>query len=862
MPGLFDRLKKRADTPIEHRNYGGVYLLLSGLLFVGTMWSVVDEISTRRPWKEYQETYLSMSEEGWKTRVSDERAYIDSTELLELYGARDSLDGVLRSPELVSAARSVDEIDHRLLDANRAVTFAKSKGDEAYYFWKKSVHEGEEDEGLRDETLRLGEELETAKKVVDSLTTIREGFAGVIEDVRSAQKEVNRRIAALLKDASEAERKLEIASNASIQIKQVMMNGFDRSNFGIPKPRIDRCQTCHMGWKDEMMSEAPQPFTPHPLPALLKTHDPEVFGCTPCHHGQGAALTAGLAHGDEDHYWEWPLLRGDEVYSSCNSCHEHEVYLKDGGRFNKGKQILLESGCYGCHEIKGFANLPKIGPDLKNLSSKLDPQWLFRWIRNPKEYNPHTRMPDFRLNDAQSEAVAAFVMNAGTGDGSREGRKSSGTVSRGGDPASGKELVETIGCKGCHVIGDDDRMRVARGFSFDIAPELTRAGSKLDPDWLFRWIKNPREYRPTTPMPNLRLSDREARDIVAYIMTLKDDREFEDAPLDLSSEEKQREGFRVAREYGCAGCHNIPGLEKENKVSVSLSNLGRKRIDEIDFGDTKVPHTWDDWFFGKIKNSRQYATERILSKMPVFALADSEIVMLRTVMKGMTKDVPEPEYRRPYDKILQNVEAGRRLADHYNCINCHKIEEIGGAISAVVEGEGKSPPFLLPEGSKVQEEWLHGFLKNPTTIRPWLSIRMPTFQLTDAEITAISAYFLGLHKQTLGLRDYSSYTPDPKYVSVGKSLFDDLQCLSCHYTGVIPEGKGPEDLAPNLAMAKTRLKPEWVDQWIARPDSIAPGTRMPNYFPDLVEPSPYSDALDSDVRAQIRALREYIFFIH
>ena len=94
----------------------------------------------------------------------------------------------------------------------------------------------------------------------------------------------------------------------------------------------------------------------------------------------------------------------------------------------------------------------------------------------------------------------------------------------------------------------------------------------------------------------------------------------------------------------------------------------------------------------------------------------------------------------------------------------------GGWVRGVIEGEGMAPPYLRPEGSKVQEEWLHDFLKKPSTIRPWLTIRMPTFGLSDAEITTISAYFLGLHNQTLGLRDYSSYTPDPKYVAVGKSL--------------------------------------------------------------------------------------------
>jgi mono/diheme cytochrome c family protein len=138
---------------------------------------------------------------------------------------------------------------------------------------------------------------------------------------------------------------------------------------------------------------------------------------------------------------------------------------------------------------------------------------------------------------------------------------------------------------------------------------------------------------------------------------------------------------------------------------------------------------------------------------------------------------------------------------------------------------------------------------------------MPTFGLSDSEITTISNYFLGLHGRTLSLRDYGRETPDPKYVAVGKKLFDDLQCLSCHYTGRVPEGKEPADLAPDLSMAASRLKPEWVDVWIARPDSVAPGTRMPNFYPDLGEPSPYSEDLGGDVREQIRALREYIWSI-
>ena len=39
-------------------------------------------------------------------------------------------------------------------------------------------------------------------------------------------------------------------------------------------------------------------------------------------------------------------------------------------------------------------------------------------------------------------------------------------------------------------------------------------------EWLYRWLKDPKRYRPKTNMPNLRLTDQEARDIASYLMTL------------------------------------------------------------------------------------------------------------------------------------------------------------------------------------------------------------------------------------------------------------------------------------------------------------------------------------------------------
>src|SRR5690349_5247739 len=53
--------------------------------------------------------------------------------------------------------------------------------------------------------------------------------------------------------------------------------------------RADRCVTCHqaIGWKG--FESAEQPFRTHPQ-EILRSHPPEVYGCTSCHGGQGYAV--------------------------------------------------------------------------------------------------------------------------------------------------------------------------------------------------------------------------------------------------------------------------------------------------------------------------------------------------------------------------------------------------------------------------------------------------------------------------------------------------------------------------------------------------------------------------------------------
>ena len=74
-------------------------------------------------------------------------------------------------------------------------------------------------------------------------------------------------------------------------------------------------------------------FTSHPEPDLLKIHDPEKFGCSPCHQGNGRATTSvEKAHGNYEH-WLWPLFRKQNVEAGCQTCHAgRHVSLHDRHR--------------------------------------------------------------------------------------------------------------------------------------------------------------------------------------------------------------------------------------------------------------------------------------------------------------------------------------------------------------------------------------------------------------------------------------------------------------------------------------------------------------------------------------------------
>ena len=79
--------------------------------------------------------------------------------------------------------------------------------------------------------------------------------------------------------------------------------------------------------------------------------------------------------------------------------------------------------------------------------------------------------------------------------------------------ALGEKLyTNTYGCNGCHSLNDVGGL---------VGPVLDRAGVRLNPTWVYRWIKNPQAMKKHTRMPNLGASDADARALTYYLGTLR-----------------------------------------------------------------------------------------------------------------------------------------------------------------------------------------------------------------------------------------------------------------------------------------------------------------------------------------------------
>src|SRR5207248_1364873 len=196
---------------------------------------------------------------------------------------------------------------------------------------------------------------------------------------------------------------------------------------------------------------------------------------------------------------------------------------------------------------------------------------------------------------------------------------------------------------------------------------------------------------------------------------------------------------------------------------------------------------------------RIYATPDVEQLMPNFDLQDTDIKNLRVFLSSLTGTRVLERYRAPGTDRQAHIVGGRRMVNYYNCVGCHIIENRGGYIRRFYQDNlNFAPPILNVEGDKVQPEWLFSFLSAPTTIRPWLKLRMPTFHFDSKEDDGLINYFTSLNGVEVPYVFMNTNTLPQDQLLAGQKLMskDYFNCFSCHQQGdKKPEGP-PDGWAP------------------------------------------------------------------
>ena len=571
---------------------------------------------------------------------------------------------------------------------------------------------------------------------------------------------------------------------------------------------VDRCTTCHVGQKEATLSDvALQPFRPHPaIP-----HNADQFGCVMCHRGQGAATTVEEAH-RSTLAWEQPILPARYTESSCGQC--HQASLPGTPQLNAGRVYLARYGCVHCHTIKtpdgSTMKATDDPPSLSHIADKTSREWIYAWLKDPTAYAASATMPNFKLSDADARDISAFLLANST---PISGDSVSLPPAKNADPTAGATLYGESFCASCHAVQNAAGSLVGG----DVGPELTRVGTKVKPEWLQGWLRNPRTYDPATAMPHYRFSDAQVSTLSTFLQSKADADLLANVHLDAATPEQISHGKTLVQEYGCASCHEIGGIKKPENFAPELTRIGSKPVTQLVFLPG-MQHSLPEYIAGKIRDPRAFGSAL---KMPQYSFSATQIDALTTALLSQTErrqsippmltvaSVAESKYQ-PAGK------AGQLMTD-LACFSCHAINGRGGDMA----------PDLTWEGSSVQRPWLVQFLKNPNTLRPALIRRMPRFNLTDNEINQLTDYIMTVYQTPAFDRDSmpaSGYAGEQ--VERGRQLFySKYACQSCH---IVDTKADKGYIGPTLTQVGSRLTAAWIYHWLKDPQSLRPGTTEPN----------------------------------
>ncbi len=350
-----------------------------------------------------------------------------------------------------------------------------------------------------------------------------------------------------------------------------------------------------------------------------------------------------------------------------------------------GEKLVMNYGCFSCHEIAGMESMMPIGTELSKWGSKtvdkldfgqhylkevaglpkLDhhyrEDWLKRKLKRPRVYDidkvkspkDRARMPSFGFSEAEAESVATFVLGLINDD--VPGKKMVPTAEQGTNDA-GMRALRQNNCMACHVV--DNSLVTFRDMDGKVAT--------------VRGVIQPLLEESLPPSMDSMEAFASARELAEA----NADEEVEEVIIKLLEAEP---------DYGGPG--ELYFVEIDDLIDVTPARGGAfvdQMVEYYMYGTSVADASGDyaPWTHGGTDDQGALQVEDVDGKV-------------------------RPYSNTEYDKLRWTF----------------------------------APPVLLNEGHKLQPDWFYSFLINPSVIRKQLRVKMPTFRFDPGEAESIVGYF-------------------------------------------------------------------------------------------------------------------------
>jgi mono/diheme cytochrome c family protein len=515
-------------------------------------------------------------------------------------------------------------------------------------------------------------------------------------------------------------------------------------------------------------------------------------------------------------YWTSTDFQREPVPPLVLSHDVNAASLRAQRRLREGRDLVATRRCLKCHvgDFKGMPELEMDAPSLAEAGARLHPDWIAKWVQNPRDLRPEATMPKLPGITPQDAAdIAAYLVTLG---------KAEADPAPSADAAKlGGHLFVEMRCIACHTLPDKEPAADRIPFTF--------LKAKWKPAALKKFLLGPEKHYAWIEMPNFHLKEEEADRLAAFLLS----RPGKAAEASGLKGDPAR-GKQQVESRGCVSCHKVADVNA--------------------FKATPIRNLKADSWAGGCKGADFGLNPAQVQAVTAFASTD---------LSSLTRDAL-PEFAERQFLTLRcfgchrrddHLEAWSEVASETKGLEPPKKEDDGEF--AVIAAADPWFPSLTWIGEKLKPEWAIAFLKGEIAERPrpfLKNLRMPGFP-TRAE---------GLIKGLSLEHGYPAASapepmPNAELSGFGRKLSGPnggLDCLSCHAIGPKGATKVFEAPAPNFKLARARLRKEYYDRWVREPLRLEPGTKMPQFIKD--GRTQLTEILDGDGVKQADALWNYL----